>query len=142
MDENNDNKDGNSFSVPNRSDEELKQMIKGKDMDKLTAQQAYDKTTALLQAYSDGDCLGGNPMCHIEEYAKQQTEELQKEIKRLNEHVPMAVYDKLQKKADELADELESSLMKHLPDRCVNGYTDSKFCESKNMCIDCINTNL
>lgn len=37
----------------------------------MTAQEAYDKTEKLVQAYSQGDLLGGNPMQYIEQYAKE-----------------------------------------------------------------------
>ena len=40
--------------------------------DRPTAKEAYDKTTKVLEAYANGDLLGGNPYCHIEKYAIQQ----------------------------------------------------------------------
>lgn len=44
----------------------------------MTAQEAYDKTEKLLQAYSEGDLLGGNPMQYIEQYAKEYHETMVK----------------------------------------------------------------
>lgn len=46
----------------------------------MTPQQAYDKTTDLLRAYERGECLGGNPMGHIEEYADQKFKDALPEI--------------------------------------------------------------
>lgn len=36
----------------------------------LTAEQAYEKTKSLLKSYEEGECLGGNPMCWMEKFAK------------------------------------------------------------------------
>lgn len=54
----------------------------------LTAEEAYNKTKALLESYEKGDCLGGNPMCWIEKYASQEVsralEKQKAEIEILN----------------------------------------------------------
>ena len=38
---------------------------------KYTAQQAYDDTMKMMEAYAEGALLGGNPMQYIEKYAKE-----------------------------------------------------------------------
>ncbi len=78
------------------------------NMDKLTAPEILkkhlDKNNVIITKLFVGYIYGA-----MEEYANQQSEELQAEIKRLNEYVPMAVYDKLQKKADEYEKVLQAA---------------------------------
>lgn len=73
----------------------------------LSAKEAYIKTVEILESYYNGDCLGGNPMCWIEEYSNQQNAELIKENEKLN-----MVNEKRAKEFDDLKTNYLKTLQK------------------------------
>lgn len=50
----------------------------------MTAQEAYNKTEAILKAYAEGDLHGGNPMQFIEQYAREISDKKNKSLTRKN----------------------------------------------------------
>lgn len=73
-----------------------------------TAREAYDETTKILKAYSEGDLLGGNPMRPIEDYANEKVKATINHFQGMNDEMTTVCFDN--QKQDQRIKELEEEL--------------------------------